>query len=117
MVDNNPLHGLGSEPPFNGHDDVFGPPNWRYHLVNKKPKSVSAKRIVVFLSIDLIAFFAIAGIVDNLTTTKEIIALIVAIAYLVVRLAIGVVKLFAFVGRNREGIIKGWRSIKDLFKE
>ena len=108
---------LGHQPPANGYDDFFGPPNWSYYILNKRPSGVSAKRTVIFVSIDLLALFVLMGIIDNLTTTKEVIALIVAIGYLVVRLAIGIVKLLAFVGRNREGIKKGIRSLKELFKE
>lgn len=117
MVNDSPFYEPGQEPPPNGNSYFHRPAHWSHSIINKRPKAVSAKKIVVFLSIDIMAFFAIAGIVDKLTTTKEVIALFVAIAYLVVRLAIGVVKLFAFVGRNKEGIQKGWKSIKDLFKE
>jgi len=108
---------LGHKSPLNGYDDVYGPPNWRYYLLNSRPKDVSAKRFVVFLSADVLTLFVLGGIIDKLTTTKEIIALIVAICYLIVRLAIGIVKLFAFVGRNHEGITKGLKTMKDIFNE
>lgn len=108
---------LGNQSPRNGYDTIYDSHTYSDYLFNKRPKSVSAKRFVVFLSIDLMAIFTICGIIDKLTTTKEIIALFVAIAYLVVRLVIIIVKLFSFYGKNHESIKKGWRSIKDLFKE
>lgn len=101
----------------NGHDPIYDSPNWRYYILNKRPANVSAKRVVMFFSFDVIAIWAILGIIDKLTTTKEIVVLFVGIAYVVVRLAIGIVKLFSFVGRNHEGIRKGIRSIRELFNE
>lgn len=108
---------LGHQPPPNGYDDFYGANMWSDHLVNKRPKNVSAKRFVVFLSLDLLTLFTLMGIIDRLTTTKEIIVLCVAVLYVIVRLAIGIAKFFAFVGRNRDGIKKGLRTIKELFHE
>lgn len=108
---------LGRESPVNGYDSIYRSHTYRDYLLNKRPKNVSAKRFVVFLSCDILAVFTLLGIIDKLTTTKEIIVLIVVIGYAVVRLAISIVKFFAFVGRNREGIKNGIKTIRELFNE
>jgi len=108
---------MGHQSPLNGYDSIYSAHTVRDYLFNKRPANVSAKRFVIFFSVDIIMLFVTCGIIDKLTTGKEFIALFVAIAWLVIRVIMGAFKVFVFVGRNRDSIKKGIKSIKELFHE
>lgn len=108
---------LGHKSPRNGYDSLYDSHTYRDYILDKRPRHVSAKRFVVFLSVDLVALFILIGIIDNLSSAKEIIALIVAIFWLTARAVIIALKAVNFWGNNSESIKKGLRSLRDMFKE
>lgn len=106
---------LGREPSKNGSDPIYYPPNWRYSIINERPKNVRTKKAVVLFSIDIIGLFILIGIVKKMTDAKEIIALIVAIWWVGGRAVIITVKVMSFMGKNSESIKKGIKTLKELF--
>jgi hypothetical protein len=117
MGNKHTFHGLGQEPPLNGHDDLYGPRSWRDSIINKKPTHVSAKRFVVMFSIDVVALFVMLRILNDLSDVREIVVLGVSIMYLTGRAVIIWVKFLNFYGKNAGSIAKGWKAFKDMFKE
>ena len=114
---NSPFNESGRESSVNGHDDLYGPHNWRDSILNKRPTNVKAKRAVALLSLDVVALYVVLGILKNLSDIKEIVALFVGIFYLTGRAVIIWVKFLNFYGKNEGGIRKGWKSFKEMFKE
>jgi hypothetical protein len=114
---NTPPYGPGRESPANGHDDLYGPTNYRDYIFTKRPTNARAKRAVALLSLDVVALFIVLGILKNLSDIKEVIALFVGIFYLTGRAVIIWIKFLNFYGKNEGGIRKGWKSFKEMFKE
>lgn len=108
---------LGRESSANGHDSFYGPSNWRDSIVNKRPANARAKRTIVLLTVDVVALYLVLGILKNLTDIKEVIALFVGILYLTGRAVIIWVKFLNFYGRHESAISKGWKALKEMFKE
>lgn len=108
--------GVGGDTSANGNDPFHYPSSWRDSIVVKRPENVRTKRVVVLLSVDILAFFIIVGIIKRLTDAKEIIALIVAIWWLGARSVLITVKILAFWGKNEGGIRKGIKALKDMFR-
>lgn len=109
--------GLGHQSSENGYDSIHKSHTYRDYIFTKRPQNAKTKRLVVFLSIDIIALFIVLGIVDRLSDAKELIALIVGIWYLAARAIIIWVKILDFMGKNHDSIKNGWQVIKAAFKK
>jgi hypothetical protein len=124
MGDNSSFYEPGQEQSLNGNDYVHSPDNWRDSVVNSRPKKFKPAKFVVLLSFDLFSLCYLAGIIGGLNESKEVIGVVVAILYLVIRsiivitkLAMMIVKFLTFVGKNKSYIKQGFREIKDIFNE
>lgn len=108
---------LGHQSSQNGYDSIYKSNTYRDYIFNKRPTNTKTKRLVIFLSIDLIALFIVLGIIKRLSDAKEIVALIVGVWYLAARAIIIWIKILDFMGKNHDNIKSGWQVIKAAFKK